>query len=290
MEWKPIPWIAAALSLIVTPLGMLYVKAPKLAAIYWLVAIATGVLAFTSIFGQGSEALSTAAGVLGWIVSIGCAVHSYRLAQRAAPATERPWYSRWYGLAAFPVAVLVAVFLFRAFGYEPFRTPSESMLPTLPPGSVVFVDKSGYGHYGTFGIRLWKGEARAPLARGDIVVHRLVADPTTAYVGRVIGMPGDHVIYADRRLILNGKPVPIEFGRKDGIYQYAIERMDNVEVTIALIPERYSRDFDQVVPPGQLVIFGDSRDNARDSRYIGLVPRENVVGRVVKIFRSQSQS
>jgi signal peptidase I len=89
----------------------------------------------------------------------------------------------------------------------------------------------------------------------------------------------------DRQLIINDKRVPMQLGNADGVYRYAVEQLDGRDVTIAIMPERPARDFDQVVPPARYVVFGDSRDNARDSRYIGSVPRENIVGRVVKTFQ-----
>ena len=74
-------------------------------------------------------------------------------ASTGGPPTRRAWYSRWYGLAAFPVLVLTIVFLVRSFLYEPFRIPSASMHPTVPEGSYVIVSKAGFGQYGTFGIQ-----------------------------------------------------------------------------------------------------------------------------------------
>jgi signal peptidase I len=217
-------------------------------------------------------------------VTVTCAVHSYRVARRQGPPARRAWYSRWYGLAAFPVQVLTIGFLVRSFLYEPFRIPSASMHPTIPEGSYVIVSKAGFGQYGTFGIQPWRRPATAVIARGDVVVHRLPADPAVSYVRRVVGLPGDHVQYRDRQLTINGRAVPVHIVRDEGEYRYATEALDGRTFTVAFMPGRPCKDFDQVLPPGEYALFGDNRDNARDSRYVGLIRQGDIVGRVAKVF------
>jgi signal peptidase I len=284
MEWRPVPWIAALLGFLLTPLGMLYVQRPRLAIVYFLFSLVVGVAAFLSTWAFGSDRVSVTLALAGWTVSIACAVHAFRVARRTSSTTERAWYSRWYGLISVPLVLFVLVFLFRSFVYEPFRIPSESMHPTIPAGSIVIVQKSGFGNYGTFGIRLRHGQMSETIARGEIVVHRLVEEPGTNYISRIIGIPGDHIEYLGRQLTINGTQVPIQVGKTEGWYQYAVERLDNRDVTIAFIPERPSKDLDQIVPPGHYVVFGDNRDNTRDSRYIGPVPQQNIIGRMTKIL------
>jgi len=284
MDWKPVPWLAAVLGLIAQPLGMLYVQRPWLATGYFLVAALVGVMAFFSMWAFGSETLEVALSMSSWAIAIGCAVHAFHIARGTAAVGERRWYSRWYGLACFPAVVFMVGLAFRSFVYEPFRIPSDSMYPTIPAGSIMFVKKSGFGHYGTYGISLWGGESTEPIVRGDIVVHELAAESSVRYVHRVVAIPGDHIQYLDRRLVINGQPVPVQIGREDVTYRYAVERLDGHEVTVAFMHERPSVDFDQVVPRNQYALFGDNRDNARDSRFVGLVPRECIIGRVVKIL------
>lgn len=221
---------------------------------------------------------------IGWFLPIACAVHAYSIAKSTHSVAERKWYSRWYGLAVFPAVTLVLTLLIRAFIFEPFQIPSESMRPTLPEGSYIFVSKAGFGGYGSYGITLWRGEPTAQIDRGDIVAFRLVTDPRTTYVKRVIGLPGDRVEYVNRRLAINHQPVPIDLGDRDGDYQYAVEHLAETDVTIALMSKRPPSDFNGVVPPGHYFVLGDNRDNARDSRFIGFVPRDHLIGRVVKIL------
>ena len=96
-----------------------------------------------------------------------------------------------YARSFFPILLLVL--LLRSFLFEPFRIPSGSMMPTLLDGDFIFVSKFSYGlrlpviYTKIFDI----GEP----ARGDVVVFRLPADPSINYIKRVVGLPGDVVVY-----------------------------------------------------------------------------------------------
>ena len=104
-----------------------------------------------------------------------------------------------YARSFFPV--LLVVLVVRSFLYEPFRIPSSSMMQTLLIGDFIFVNKYEYG------LRLPVlnteivdfGEPK----QGDVVVFRLPADPSTNYIKRLIGMPGDKITYRNKRLYIN---------------------------------------------------------------------------------------
>lgn len=196
----------------------------------------------------------------------------------------KTWLLRWEVIVGVTVVVGVAWLAMRFFLYEPFRIPSDSMYPTLPSGSYVIVSKLGYGNYGFGSFRPLRTEATAPIQRGDIVVFVLPQDPDILYIQRVIGLPGDHVEYRERRLSINGAEAQLVSGTSDARYQYATETIDGRDVSLAFVSDRYSRDASVDVPDDHLFLMGDSRDNAKDSRYIGFVPRANVIGLLVKIF------
>ena len=113
--------------------------------------------------------------------------------KRAADAPEPVVVE--YARSFFPVILLVL--LIRSFLFEPFRIPSDSMMPTLLDGDFIFVSKFAYG------LRLPVLNTRivdlgAP-QRGDVVVFRKPSDPGTNYIKRLVGLPGDTVVVRDKR-------------------------------------------------------------------------------------------
>lgn len=194
-----------------------------------------------------------------------------------------------YSRSFFPVLLLVLVV--RSFLYEPFRIPSGSMIPTLLVGDFIFVNKYVYGlRLPVLNTRIVEvGEPE----RGDVVVFRLPSDPRVNYIKRLVGLPGDTVVYENRRLYVNGKAVPIE---AIGTYQtdsppfpvLAQESLGTVTHKVLLEPVRPSREGRFSVPAGHYFFMGDNRDNSQDSRYrqVGFVPEENIVGQAVAIWLS----
>jgi len=194
-----------------------------------------------------------------------------------------------YARSFFPVLLLVLVI--RSFLFEPFRIPSGSMLPTLLIGDFIFVNKF------TYGLRLPVVHTRiveiGEPQRGDVVVFRLPADPSVTYIKRLVGLPGDEVVYRDYRLTINGEPMPLERPQRAqrrplGAPEPAIEKLGSVEHTVLLQPRRPGREGRFVVPQGHYFMMGDNRDNSQDSRYsaVGFVPQRNIVGKAVRIWLS----
>ncbi|MGZ5477947.1 MAG: signal peptidase I, partial [Thermoanaerobaculia bacterium] len=133
-------------------------------------------------------------------------------ARRRAREAPEPWWIE-YPKSFFPV--LLIVFLLRSFLAEPFRIPSSSMRPTLVVGDYILVNKFSYG------LRLPILERKiVPIAdpqRGDVVVFRYPVNPSQDFIKRVVGVGGDVVEYRDKRLSVNGKPLP---QKADGSYSY----------------------------------------------------------------------
>ena len=192
-----------------------------------------------------------------------------------------------YARSFFPIILIVL--LVRSFLFEPFRIPSSSMMPTLLVGDFIFVNKYAYG------LRLpvlnTKFLQVGDPHRGDVVVFRLPSDPSTNYIKRLIGLPGDVITYRGKQVFVNGDPVPIEL---NGWYEensgsgprLALETIDGVEHKILILPGRFGREGEFRVPDGHFFMMGDNRDNSRDSRYegVGFVPEENLVGKAVAIW------
>jgi signal peptidase I len=211
-----------------------------------------------------------------------------RLQRAAAGTLPREPVLVEYARSFFPIILIVLVI--RSFLFEPFRIPSDSMMPTLLDGDFIFVNKF------TYGLRLPViNREFVPLgnpARGDVVVFRLPSDPSVNYIKRLVGLPGDHIVVRDKRVYVNGDLQPVKL---DGMYppfnstplaQIAGERLGAADHQVLFIAERPSVDFDDVVPEDHYFFMGDNRDNSRDSRFpeVGYVPADNVVGKAVRIW------
>ena len=196
-----------------------------------------------------------------------------------------------YARSFFPIFLIVLIL--RSFLVEPFRIPSGSMIPTLLVGDFILVNKY------TYGIRLpvinRKIVELGRPERGDVVVFRYPVDPSTPFIKRVIGLPGDEVRYNDKSVFINGnKIVHVPEGTYVGVRSAAHhtgaqllgEELD--EKTHNIIVTRGTRGLNGVyqVPENHYFVLGDNRDNSRDSRYWGYVPDSNLVGRAFFIWMS----
>ncbi|PID50465.1 MAG: signal peptidase I [Proteobacteria bacterium] len=214
----------------------------------------------------------------------------YVLIQRAKDKsqTTEPWYVE-YARSFFPV--LLIVLLLRSFLVEPFRIPSSSMLPTLEVGDFILVNKFSYG------IRLPVLHTKIiPLGepkQGDIVVFRYPNDPSTDYIKRVIGVPGDRVRWDNKDLYVNGKAVkhiPVgEYNARDqnNLLRPTLRLTENLEHLnhdILIVPRSAGRVGEITVPEGHYFVMGDNRDRSNDSRAWGLVPEGNLVGRAMLVW------
>ncbi len=212
--------------------------------------------------------------------------------------------------SVFPVIAFVMVL--RSFIYEPFQIPSGSMMPTLLVGDFILVEKFSYGLRDP----VWRSklvETGEP-ERGDVAVFKYPEDPKVDYIKRVVGLPGDKVIYRNKQLWIQPKceagsdcsgPQLVERAEvnrgefvQDGIplLRYK-EQLGEVTHDILINPARsemkqfFYRQGDLpagewIIPEGQYFVLGDNRDNSRDSRFWGFVPEANLVGKAVAIWIS----
>jgi signal peptidase I len=194
-----------------------------------------------------------------------------------------------YSRSFFPVLLFVLVV--RSFIFEPFRIPSGSMMPTLIDGDYIFVKKYSYGL--RWPVIEKKFIETGEPERGDVVVFRLPSNPSINYIKRVVGLPGDVIVYENARLTINGNLVPLEdyanletevegfFYREDlDGREHAIRH----SVRLAVNGNRRSRLQVYEVPEGHYFMMGDNRDNSQDSRFIGTIPETHLVGEAVRIW------
>jgi signal peptidase I len=157
------------------------------------------------------------------------------------------------GAAAIDLLVVLALCLLFVFGIvRPFLAasffiPSESMSPTLNPGDRVLAAKSAY--------------LLDEPARGDLAVFD---DGSGAVIKRVVGLAGDAVSVEDGVLVVNREPTRepyVDYGLSDSSFFGPV-----------------------TVPEGHVFVMGDNRSNSRDSRTIGPVSEEDLIGRAVLRF------
>ncbi|WOH37329.1 signal peptidase I [Thalassotalea fonticola] len=219
----------------------------------------------------------------------------------------------WIDTSVQVFPVIAFVLILRSFIYEPFQIPSGSMMPTLLDGDFILVNKFNYG-------------LREPVARnkfidigaperGDVVVFKYPLQPEIDYIKRVVGLPGDRIIYRNKSLFIQQKCTDTTVAcpkmeqvlttfKQTGEYQQQgmpltryESAMPNKTHEILVNNNTYPQNhryFNQpglkkgewLVPEGGYLVMGDNRDNSTDGRFWGFVPEENLVGEAVAIWMS----
>ena len=193
--------------------------------------------------------------------------------------------------------VIFAFFLFagRSAIADWNRIPSGSMEPTLYVGDLILVNKLAYDlkvPFTTTHLAQW-----ADPKQGEIVVFYKPGDGQRL-IKRVIGTPGDTVEMKNNCLIINGHSThykvhnnPLRYNlpkEEQPLAIVATESLDKIDHAVMGLPSQAAlRTFGPIkVPKGQYLMLGDNRDNSGDSRYFGLVPRKQIVGRAEKVIVS----
>lgn len=215
--------------------------------------------------------------------------------------------------------VLAVVLVLRSFFFEPYNIPSDSMVPTLETGDYILVNKYQYG------VRLPITNTKVlninEPERGDVAVFRYPPQPTISYIKRVIGLPGDHIVYANGQLTVNGQAVPFEateFKReKDvldtpkslyhyetlGEHKHLVRNLEGQNTLVSQFNYAQSKkdlpfvatnndrfvksngdSWEVKVTDGHYFMMGDNRDQSADSRFWGLVPEANLTGQAVYVW------
>ncbi len=197
-------------------------------------------------------------------------------------APGRHWLAEWI----VPIVVLLFAITWLV---QPFVIPTASMYDKLLIGDYVIVDKLAYGPAGPAARRVLP---YSDVRRGDLIVFRFPPDPSQTYVKRAIGLPGDRLRMVNRQVYINGLPLEEPYR----IHQSAATEpyRDNFPAPPAgPVSERgmemllrHVVDEELVIPEGHYFGLGDNRDDSLDSRYWGLVPRENIIGKPLMVLWS----
>jgi len=193
------------------------------------------------------------------------------------------------------VIFLLCLAVFRTAVADWNPIPSGSMRPNLLEGDVVFVNRMAY-------------DLKLPLSplvikrmgepsRGDIITFHSPKDGARL-IKRIVAVGGDTVEMRNERLFINGQAAQYDDEEQvreplaglgdvpakrmteqtpDG-HQRRVQWLQGVAARSSFAP--------QTIPRGQVMVLGDNRDNSADSRYIGLVPREAIIGRAVRVLVS----
>ncbi|RVU41149.1 signal peptidase I [Rheinheimera riviphila] len=207
----------------------------------------------------------------------------------------------------FPIIAVITIL--RSFLYEPFQIPSDSMMPTLLDGDFILVEKYSYDVKDP----VWRTtllETGKP-QHGDVAVFKNPQQPTVDFIKRVIGLPGDRIVYKNKQLYIKKRcdnssaqacpvlePMHQEFKSEGDFFvgPYPLKRF--VEQGPAgqygilqntLLPEAIHNYYRQpgndtgefIVPDSHYFVLGDNRDHSHDSRFWGFVPEQNLVGKAV---------
>lgn len=218
--------------------------------------------------------------------------------------TDRPLSARtWENFKSLGGAVLIYLVI-RTLLMEAFRIPSGSMVPSLLIGDWLFVNKVAYGP-NVPGTRKRLPGYTTP-GRGDVVVFvspyqpdeaARGADPTPTLVKRLIGMPGDTIYMREGLVYINGIPqrqgyAAAQNPRGDGtLHDPLMDWQHRIELTgtrIGAPPKTPTLDHwgPLLIPKDHYFMMGDNRYQSKDSRYWGVVPRENVRGRPMFVYYS----
>jgi len=200
----------------------------------------------------------------------------------------------------FETIVICVIFVVaaRAFVFQQSKIPTGSMIPTLLIGDYIVVNKFIYAPTATSLER-----ALLPtrdVRRKDIVVFKYPEEPEKDYIKRIIGLPGEVVEIRDKTVYIDGEPLDepykvhetelnqdswnrVKEGESLGQLSAATPRRRN------LAHFRSDEHFNfgpYLVPADSYFAMGDNRDNSKDSRSWGSVPRDNIKGRAFVIFWS----
>ena len=171
---------------------------------------------------------------------------------------------RWVLIFAFVavccILIVLAPFLLKIFVVQAFKIPTGFMKPTLLAGDHIFVDKLP--------------KSIDKIERGDIIVFSFPPNPSTDYLKRVVGLPGDLIQIKDKKVYVN----------KDLLKEDYVIHTEKKTIPEGVMPRDNSGPIR--VPDVSLFVLGDNRDASFDSRFWGVVDLRTVKGKVTRIYWS----
>lgn len=165
--------------------------------------------------------------------------------------------SEWFDWIKVLLIAFALAFIVRMFIVSPIVVDGPSMLPTLHDRDHMIVNKFIY--------RVSKPK------RFDIVIFHATVQKD--FIKRIIGLPGEHVMVKDNVLYINGEAVDEPFLDEENVLLYTDDfNLEN-------LPGSY-----ETVPDGYVFVLGDNRNNSTDSRSLGVIPIDEIVGKASIIY------
>jgi signal peptidase I len=185
-------------------------------------------------------------------------------------------------LESIVVAVILALFI-RTFVVQAFKIPTGSMETNLLIGDHLLVNKMVYSpSWGSLEPRLLPKKG---IQRGHVVVFKYPQEPARDFIKRVIGLPGETVEIRNKVVYINEKPLD------EAAYVHFLEPpLSPGDPEFGVRGDDRDNWGPQTVPPGQLFVMGDNRDNSKDSRFWGFLPEDQVKGRALLVYWSYEAS
>lgn len=201
--------------------------------------------------------------------------------------------------------LVLAVLCFRWSIASPYHVPTASMEPTIKVGDRLLAWKLSYGlkiPFTDYSILEW-----GTPDYGDIIVFRFPKDTSIDFVKRVVGLPGDRISVRDDKLFINGEEQSLTDANADRSILVDIEDAPNMkdlylenlkgrehwtifnkEGDFQTFSNNYPKDGSRefVVPDDSYFAMGDNRDNSKDSRDWGIVPKDYIRGRALYVLWS----
>jgi signal peptidase I len=164
------------------------------------------------------------------------------------------------------IAAILALFI-RTFVFQAFKIPTGSMEDNLLVGDHILVNKFIYGPTAT-PLEDWLLPVR-PLERQDVIVFRAPQEPDKDFIKRTIGLPGETVVVEGGEVVVDGQAIDDPHANHKALYGSFHDTREPMKV-----------------PPGEYFVMGDNRENSRDSRYWGTVPRGYIKGKAMLVYWS----
>jgi len=178
---------------------------------------------------------------------------SERLNQFENPRNQaREFFEFIWDLAKTGIVVIILALLLRNFVIQPYIVDGESMMKNFVNNEYLLVEKISY--------------LTGDVHRGDVIVFHPPQNPSTNYIKRVVGLPGEKVLIDNNKVTIT---------EKNGTKIVLSEPY----LMPGIVTKVNSGDKEITVTDNHFFVLGDNREKSSDSREWGLLPKENIVGR-----------